>query len=132
LSSFLCAESTGSGQTTVDFWANAKKRRALRRLKDRDRDLAKATGQPIEAGNSSKYVFVNPYDLGVRRNFERVFGREHWLVAILPSTRLPPWPPFETVAGAMARERRLAANEARIEDDVKAHIVETGGVDKEL
>ncbi len=38
-------------------------------------------------------VYVNPYDFGRWSNFEEVFGREHhWLVALLPSLRLPPVP----------------------------------------
>lgn len=61
-----------TGYTTVDFW---KSRRVM-------------------AQNGRAGAPLNPFDLGPRRNWERVFGRVHWMVALLPSIRAPPWPPY--------------------------------------
>eukprot|EP00469_Lotharella_globosa_P012464 CAMPEP_0167780898 /NCGR_PEP_ID=MMETSP0111_2-20121227/5622_1 /TAXON_ID=91324 /ORGANISM="Lotharella globosa, Strain CCCM811" /LENGTH=161 /DNA_ID=CAMNT_0007671479 /DNA_START=98 /DNA_END=583 /DNA_ORIENTATION=- len=65
-----------TGQTTIDFWGNMDRRRRARLHNDPP--------------------FRNPFDLGVRRNWEQVFGRVHWSVAVLPSFREPPWPPYAT------------------------------------
>mmetsp|Transcript_31372 Transcript_31372/g.50943 ORF Transcript_31372/g.50943 Transcript_31372/m.50943 type:complete len:239 (+) Transcript_31372:169-885(+) len=66
-----------TGQTTIDFWMNLRQRAIAKRQK---------TNTPWE----------NPFDLGMRRNWEQVFGRVHWSRAILPSLRRPPWPPYAT------------------------------------
>ena len=64
-----------TGQTTIEFYGNQ-----TRAYKARLRGLR----------------YRNPYDAGSpRRNWEHVFGKEHPFIAvIIPSTRLPPFPPW--------------------------------------
>mmetsp|Transcript_16074 Transcript_16074/g.22455 ORF Transcript_16074/g.22455 Transcript_16074/m.22455 type:complete len:121 (-) Transcript_16074:106-468(-) len=65
-----------TGQTTVDFWGNLRRRQ-----------IARANNKPDPE---------NPFDLGARQNWEQVFGRMHWSLALLPSFREAPWPPYAT------------------------------------
>uniref|UniRef100_A0A7S1BUC8 Palmitoyltransferase n=1 Tax=Corethron hystrix TaxID=216773 RepID=A0A7S1BUC8_9STRA len=63
---------TLTGQTTIEFHANLLKKKK-----------AQYKGQ----------TFINPYDLGSRRNFQQVYGTQHFLLAILPSMRDPTFLP---------------------------------------
>ena len=63
-----------TAQTTIEFYGNQTMRMR-----------AKIRGQR----------YRNPYDLGLRRNFELVFGSGPPFVAIaVPSARAAPWPPW--------------------------------------
>mmetsp|Transcript_2477 Transcript_2477/g.3568 ORF Transcript_2477/g.3568 Transcript_2477/m.3568 type:complete len:388 (+) Transcript_2477:72-1235(+) len=66
-----------TGQTTIGFWKNIALRARARKNKE-----------PIP---------VNPFNLGTKLNWQRVFGDMHWTLAILPSVREPPWPPYATL-----------------------------------
>ena len=66
-----------TGQTTIEYYINGSRRR---------RNLAR--GQ----------VFLNPYDMGRKKNWEHIMGDMNPLLAIMPSRRDPPglpWPDFE-------------------------------------
>ena len=39
-------------------------------------------------------VWSNPYDFGMKRNWQHVFGSAHPFFAIMPSRRERPWPPY--------------------------------------
>jgi palmitoyltransferase len=62
-----------TAQTTIEFHGNRTRARR-----------AKAHGE----------LFVNPYSLGFYRNWCQVFGTGNMMLAVLPSFRLPPWPPY--------------------------------------
>jgi palmitoyltransferase len=71
-----------SAQTTIEFYGNRSKASKLR----------------------VKGIFYhNPYDLGWARNWQQVFGNSHPLIAILPSRRPPPWPPWPQHSRASLR-----------------------------
>ena len=76
---------TLTGQTTIEFHSNwSKKKRAE------------------ECG----LAFVNPYDLGYRRNWQQVFGRKNVFLSILvPSMREPEFLPV-ALADDVGRRRR--------------------------
>lgn len=38
-------------------------------------------------------TWINPYDLGIKRNWQQVYGTSHPLLALLPSTRVPEFLP---------------------------------------
>ena len=62
-----------TAQTTIEFYGNHTLRQR-----------AKHRG----------HAFRNPYDRGLRRNWQHVFGTRPWLLALLPSRRPPPGPPW--------------------------------------
>lgn len=64
---------TLSAQTTIEFYGNRVKSFRARRRGE---------------------VWHNPYDLGMRKNWEQVFGKMHPLLSILPARRQPGWPPY--------------------------------------
>lgn len=63
---------TFTGQTTIEFHANMMRKRK-----------AKKQGKK----------WNNPYDQGWRRNWQHVYGTQHWMKAMLPSTREPQFLP---------------------------------------
>lgn len=62
-----------SGQTTIENIGNIKKVKNMKKI---------------------GVAWTNPYDQGWQKNWQLVFGKGHPLMAILPSSRLPPWPPY--------------------------------------
>ena len=67
---FLCC----TGQTTIEFHANWMNSRKAKRL-------------------NKKYK--NPYDMGIRRNWQQIYGSSYWLAAFLiPSRREPEFLPL--------------------------------------
>eukprot|EP00566_Odontella_aurita_P014341 CAMPEP_0113547232 /NCGR_PEP_ID=MMETSP0015_2-20120614/12242_1 /TAXON_ID=2838 /ORGANISM="Odontella" /LENGTH=529 /DNA_ID=CAMNT_0000447765 /DNA_START=10 /DNA_END=1599 /DNA_ORIENTATION=- /assembly_acc=CAM_ASM_000160 len=70
-----------SAQTTIEFHGNWGKRRQARR---RGR------------------TWINPYDLGSRRNWQQVYGTQHPVLAMLPSRREPEFFPLP-IAGEKGR-----------------------------
>ncbi len=64
---------TRTVQTTIEFYINLEEK---------------------SYASSNGVVFKNPFDQGIRKNFRRVFGDVHWLLALLMSNRLPPPPEF--------------------------------------
>jgi len=74
-----------TAQTTIEFhgnWANRKR--------------AKRRGR----------TWVNPYDMGYRRNWEQVFGSGNALLALLPSSSEPEFLPLP-LAGDGGRRRKM-------------------------
>lgn len=73
-----------TAQTTIEFYGNFTRRRR-----------AKARGE----------IFRNPYDVGYKRNWTRVFGKaDHCCLSLLPDTRPPPnkpWPEDNAIAWAL-------------------------------
>jgi hypothetical protein len=76
---------TGTAQTTIEFHANWSHRKRARK-----------------AGKKWK----NPYDLGWKRNWQQVYGSQHWLLAMLPSTREPEFLPVP-LAGHKGRRPQI-------------------------
>ena len=69
-----------TAQTTIEFYGNTTLR---------------------HRAHSRGLNYTNPYDRGLKRNWQHVFGHRHPLLAILPSSRPPPakpWPPPTTAA----------------------------------
>lgn len=73
---------TFTGQTTIEFHANSSKKR-----------IALKHGR----------TWINPYDLGAKRNWQQVYGTSNPLIALLPSMREPEFLP---VAMADKKGRR--------------------------
>uniref|UniRef100_A0A7S2FY83 Palmitoyltransferase n=1 Tax=Octactis speculum TaxID=3111310 RepID=A0A7S2FY83_9STRA len=65
-----------TSQTTIEFYGNQTKK-----------FRARLRGQR----------YRNPYDMGMKRNWEHVFGHGHWAMVLLPSTKPPPWPPWPSL-----------------------------------
>lgn len=80
-----------TAQTTIEFHGNWSKRRQARK---RGR------------------AWMNPYDLGWKRNWQQVFGSLHPLVALLPSWREPEFLPLP-ILGEKGRRRSKKEKEAR-------------------
>lgn len=70
-----------SAQTTIEYHANLQKKRFVRRR---------------------GITWINPYDLGMKRNWQQVYGTCHPLLALLPSRREPEFLPVP-LAGERGR-----------------------------
>ena len=77
-----------TAQTTIEFYGN--RTRAAR---------SRSRGE----------IFRNPYDLGTWRNWCQVMGDGNPLVAVLPSLRRPPWPPWPSLKRNAVDQRRAYA-----------------------
>ena len=49
-------------------------------------------------------TWVNPYDVGTRQNWQQVYGTQHPLMALLPSSREPEFLPIP-IDGKLGRRR---------------------------
>jgi hypothetical protein len=76
---------TLTAQTTIEFHANWSHRKRARK-----------------AGKKWK----NPYDHGWKKNWQQVYGSQHWLLAMLPSRREPDFLPVP-LAGHKGRRRQI-------------------------
>jgi hypothetical protein len=74
-----------TAQTTIEFHANWSHRQRARK-----------------AGKKWK----NPYDQGWKRNWQQVYGSQHWLLAMLPSRREPECLPVP-LAGQKGRRPQI-------------------------
>jgi hypothetical protein len=74
-----------TAQTTIEFHANWSHRTRARK-----------------AGKKWK----NPYDQGRKRNWQQVYGSQHWLLAMMPSSREPEGLPVP-MAGVTGRRRQI-------------------------
>ena len=55
-------------------------------------------------------TWVNPYDLGMRQNWQQVYGTKHPLRALLPSSRGPEFLPIP-IDGKLGRRRPKSKEE---------------------
>lgn len=55
-------------------------------------------------------TWVNPYDLGMRQNWQQVYGSKHPLMALLPSSREPEFLPIP-IDGKLGRRRPKSEEE---------------------
>lgn len=90
-----------TAQTTIEFHANWSHRTRARK-----------------AGKKWK----NPYDQGRKRNWQQVYGNQHWLLAMMPSRREPEGLPVP-LAGVKGRRKQLQAG---IEKGTSDHEVDNG------
>ena len=77
-----------TGQTTIEYHINRSKKRE---------------------GATRGHLYMNPYDMGRRKNWQHVMGTMGVLKSLLPSTREPPglpWPDF----GFLPMKRRQGAH----------------------
>ena len=75
-----------TAQTTIEFHGNRTRTRR-----------AKARGE----------LFINPYNMGYYRNWCQIFGTGNILFAILPSFRVPPWPPYPSLQRNVVQKKEF-------------------------
>ena len=91
-----------TGQTTIEFHGNCASRRRAKQLRQR---------------------FKNPYDLGMKRNFQQVYGTGHPLRAIfIPSNREPEFLPLP-LPGKEGLRPRYGGKKGQEDDDRGINIV---------
>jgi len=82
-----------SSQTTVEFYGNWQKNRNAKNLGT---------------------IWINPYDLGNKRNWQQVYGSDNPLLALLPSWREPEFLPIP-IAGEKGRRPKKGVEKVETE-----------------
>ena len=82
-----------TAQTTIEFHGNRTRTRR-----------AKARGE----------LFINPYNMGYYRNWCHIFGTGNTVFAILPSFRVPPWPPYPSLQRNVVQKKEFVFRQLEV------------------